>query len=116
MLRSDICLMQLQGTSLDASRRVFSWSRRLHSNLLPHAQYGKFCKGDSYLVLKTTQTKGGSYEWDLHFWLGAESSVDEVLCFHCLVYGAIVCVCKVVPTLVCNVVHTLVYVHTSMFI
>ena len=42
------------------------------------SQHGQFCTGDSYLVLKTIETKGGSFEWDLHFWLGAESSVDEV--------------------------------------
>lgn len=44
----------------------------------PAKSYGKFCKGDSYLVLKTTVTSGGSFEWDLHFWLGDESSVDEM--------------------------------------
>ncbi len=33
-------------------------------------------------MLKTIETKGGAFEWDLHFWLGAESSVDEV--FHVL--------------------------------
>lgn len=45
---------------------------------IPEKQHGQFCKGDSYLVLKTIETKGGSFEWDLHFWLGAESSVDEM--------------------------------------
>jgi hypothetical protein len=44
----------------------------------PKESYGKFCKGDSYLVLKTTISSGGAYEWDLHFWLGEESSVDEI--------------------------------------
>jgi len=44
----------------------------------PETSYGKFCKGDSYLVLKTTVTSGGAFEWDLHFWLGDESSVDEM--------------------------------------
>lgn len=44
----------------------------------PEKTYGKFCKGDSYLVLKTVRTSGGSFEWDLHFWLGEESSVDEM--------------------------------------
>ena len=66
--------------TVDVSTLIFSHVR---------AQYGKFCKGDSYLVLKTTQTGGGAYEWDLHFWLGAESSVDEVVCFRCCVYSAI---------------------------
>ena len=32
--------------------------------------YGKFCAGDAYIVLKTTTTKSGGYEYDLFFWLG----------------------------------------------
>ena len=37
---------------------------------------GKFFTGDSYILLKTTK-KGSSFSWNIHFWLGAESSQDE---------------------------------------
>jgi hypothetical protein len=37
---------------------------------------GKFYSGDSYILLKTTR-KGSSMSWNIHFWLGAESSQDE---------------------------------------
>ena len=39
--------------------------------------YGKFHTGDSYLVLRTVPTTSGGFEYDLYFWLGAETSVDE---------------------------------------
>nr|KYP73643.1 Villin-2 [Cajanus cajan] len=45
--------------------------------LLPKSEYGKFYMGDSYIILQTTQGKGGSYFYDLHFWLGKDTSQDE---------------------------------------
>ena len=40
--------------------------------------HGKFYSGDSYIVLHTKQQKGKSaLEWDIHFWLGKETSQDE---------------------------------------
>lgn len=43
--------------------------------------YGKFYIGDSYIVLSTKKCGGllglGSNSWDIHFWLGAETSQDE---------------------------------------
>lgn len=33
---------------------------------LPKEQFGNFCSGDCYIVLKTK----GSDNWDIHFWLG----------------------------------------------
>eukprot|EP00298_Acanthocystis_sp_HF-20_P005546 c15680_g1_i1.p1 GENE.c15680_g1_i1~~c15680_g1_i1.p1 ORF type:complete len:835 (-),score=375.35 c15680_g1_i1:37-2541(-) len=42
------------------------------------SDHGKFCSGDSYIVLKTTAVPGKtSYTWDIHFWLGSETSQDE---------------------------------------
>jgi len=38
---------------------------------------GKLYSGDSYIFLKTSQ-KTNAYTWDIHFWLGAESSTDEI--------------------------------------
>ncbi|XP_019529713.3 gelsolin isoform X3 [Aedes albopictus] len=39
--------------------------------------YGKFHTGDSYIVLNTKQSKSGILSWDIHFWLGLETSQDE---------------------------------------
>ncbi|MED6184361.1 Villin-2 [Stylosanthes scabra] len=44
---------------------------------LPKSEYGKFYMGDSYIILQTTQGKGGNYFYDLHFWLGKDTSQDE---------------------------------------
>lgn len=38
---------------------------------------GKFYTGDSYILLSTTQTSGGALSWNIHFWLGTETSTDE---------------------------------------
>lgn len=43
----------------------------------PKNQYGKFYTGDSYIVLSTKERKSGERYFDLHFWLGAETSQDE---------------------------------------
>ena len=37
---------------------------------------GKLFAGDSYILLSTVQ-KGSSLQWNLHFWLGSETSQDE---------------------------------------
>lgn len=44
----------------------------------PAEKYGHFYAGDSYLILNTTISKSGKFEWDLFFWLGKDSSVDEM--------------------------------------
>jgi gelsolin len=39
---------------------------------------GKFFSGDSYILLATLKSKtGSSLSWNIHFWLGAETSHDE---------------------------------------
>lgn len=43
----------------------------------PKDQYGKFYTGDSYIVLVTRENKRGEKSWDLHFWLGSQTSQDE---------------------------------------
>lgn len=40
-------------------------------------KYGKFYEGDSYIVLNTKQSKDKSISWDVHFWLGSQTSTDE---------------------------------------
>ncbi|XP_014672311.1 PREDICTED: gelsolin, cytoplasmic-like [Priapulus caudatus] len=47
---------------------VTAWDKR---------KYGEFFSGDAYIILKTGKTRSGSYSWDLHFWLGKDSSQDE---------------------------------------
>ena len=39
-------------------------------------KYGKFHVGDSFIVLATTETRG-VFRWEVHFWLGNETSQDE---------------------------------------
>ncbi|XP_037946730.1 gelsolin-like isoform X1 [Teleopsis dalmanni] len=43
----------------------------------PKNNYGKFFTGDSFIVLNTLQNKDKKLSWDVHFWLGSETSVDE---------------------------------------
>jgi len=42
----------------------------------PENQYGIFYSGDSYIVLNTYK-KGDQFKWDVHFWLGAFTTLDE---------------------------------------
>ncbi|CAL4930935.1 unnamed protein product [Urochloa decumbens] len=44
---------------------------------LRKSDYGKFYCGDSYIVLQTSCNKGGAYLFDIHFWIGKDSSQDE---------------------------------------
>ncbi|VVC99453.1 unnamed protein product [Leptidea sinapis] len=44
---------------------------------VPQSEFGKFYKGDSYIVLKTTSDKRNNLSWDIHYWIGSESSQDE---------------------------------------
>ncbi|KAG4393645.1 hypothetical protein AAZX31_03G119500 [Glycine max] len=44
---------------------------------LPRPDYGKFYMGDSYIILQTTQGKGSAYLYDIHFWIGKDTSQDE---------------------------------------
>lgn len=45
----------------------------------PKSKYGSFHKGDSYIVLvtKTSPENEDKLEWDVHFWIGGESTQDE---------------------------------------
>ncbi|XP_010545843.1 PREDICTED: villin-3-like [Tarenaya hassleriana] len=45
--------------------------------LVPKSEHGKFYMGDSYIILQTTQNKGGAYQYDIHFWIGKDTSQDE---------------------------------------
>lgn len=41
------------------------------------ADFGKFYKGDSYIVLKTTADKRNNLSWNIYYWIGSESTQDE---------------------------------------
>ncbi|KAG5671064.1 hypothetical protein PVAND_001279 [Polypedilum vanderplanki] len=43
----------------------------------PKKDYGKFYTGDSYIVLHTMESKSRALSWDVHFWLGLETTQDE---------------------------------------
>lgn len=44
---------------------------------IPKSDYGKFYSGDSYVVLQASSGKSGSHQYDIHFWLGKDTSQDE---------------------------------------
>jgi len=45
----------------------------------PKSSFGAFFTGDSYIVLNTYKRPGRqTLEWDIHFWLGKETSQDEM--------------------------------------
>lgn len=44
----------------------------------PKEDYGKFFNGDSYIILNTyTEGNSADLKYDVHFWIGSESSQDE---------------------------------------
>jgi len=44
----------------------------------PKRQHGKFHRGDSYIILVTTKDPNGDMLlWDIHYWIGSESTQDE---------------------------------------
>ncbi|KAK4774587.1 hypothetical protein SAY86_009522 [Trapa natans] len=45
--------------------------------LVPSSSHGKFFTGDSYIILKTTALKSGALRYDVHYWLGKDTSQDE---------------------------------------
>lgn len=45
--------------------------------VVPSKDFGKFYKGDSYIILKTTSDKRNNLSWDIHYWIGSETTQDE---------------------------------------
>eukprot|EP00947_MAST-08B_sp_MAST-8B-sp1_P005043 g5043.t1 len=52
---------------------------KFHVVAWPRKKYGKFHQGDSYIVLNTYKKSPDSeaLDYDIHFWIGGESSQDE---------------------------------------
>lgn len=44
---------------------------------VPKSEHGKFYMGDSYIILQTSPGKGGAYLYDIHFWIGKDTTQDE---------------------------------------
>ena len=44
----------------------------------PKSRYGEFYSGDSYIILNTKINDNGKKTYDVFFWLGAETTQDEV--------------------------------------
>jgi len=40
-------------------------------------EFGQFYKGDAYVLLKTNKDKKNKLSWDIHYWIGSESTQDE---------------------------------------
>ena len=55
----------------------------------PWPKHGKFHRGDSYIILNTfiknPDVNPDKLSWDVHFWIGEESTQDE--------YGTAACAC-----------------------
>ena len=44
---------------------------------VPKEMYRQFYRGDSYILMNTYATEGGTLRWDIHFWIGSQSTADE---------------------------------------
>lgn len=44
----------------------------------PEEEYGRFYKGDSYIILNTEETDSGKFSYQIFFWLGERTSTDEM--------------------------------------
>uniref|UniRef100_A0A0A9ALJ5 Gelsolin-like domain-containing protein n=1 Tax=Arundo donax TaxID=35708 RepID=A0A0A9ALJ5_ARUDO len=47
---------------------------KLQAVPVPKESYGKFFTGDSYIILKITALKNGSFRHDIHYWLGKDTN------------------------------------------
>lgn len=70
-----------QGTGTKAGLEVFR-IEKFKVVRVPVEEHGSFFSGDSYIVLNTyikgrTREGGHVFGWDIHFWLGRETSQDE---------------------------------------
>ncbi|KAI3715170.1 hypothetical protein L6452_22140 [Arctium lappa] len=45
--------------------------------IVAESSYGKFFTGESYIILKTNASKSGAFRYDIHYWLGKDTSQDE---------------------------------------
>uniref|UniRef100_A0A0C9S493 TSA: Wollemia nobilis Ref_Wollemi_Transcript_25648_3389 transcribed RNA sequence n=1 Tax=Wollemia nobilis TaxID=56998 RepID=A0A0C9S493_9CONI len=48
-----------------------------HPVAIPKSEHAKFYSKDSYIVLQTRAAKSGARHYDIHFWIGKDTSEDE---------------------------------------
>lgn len=66
-----------QEPSVGKSAGITKWRIENKCVVLQDDNNGKFFDGDAYIVLSTKVTGANKFSYDIHFWLGAECSVDE---------------------------------------
>ncbi|KAF2587874.1 hypothetical protein F2Q70_00041055 [Brassica cretica] len=72
------CFTAVGGVNLTFIRGTEIWRiENFQPVLVPKSEHGKFYMGDTYIVLQTTQNKAGTYLFDIHFWIGKDTSQDE---------------------------------------
>uniref|UniRef100_H2YUU6 Gelsolin-like domain-containing protein n=1 Tax=Ciona savignyi TaxID=51511 RepID=H2YUU6_CIOSA len=75
-MSSDKTLVELEKAGKSPGLQIWR-IENMHLAPVAKASFGTFFTGDSYILLNTIELKGSSKRWDLHFWLGDESSQDE---------------------------------------
>ncbi len=61
-----------------SSLLTLTFSLKYHRPVpVPANEFGKFYTGDAYIVLHTKEVKN-RFEYHIHFWIGLESTIDEV--------------------------------------
>uniref|UniRef100_A0A8C1E6A2 Villin-1 n=1 Tax=Cyprinus carpio carpio TaxID=630221 RepID=A0A8C1E6A2_CYPCA len=80
------CIFQHDNARPHTASITTSWLRRRSIRVLkwpnmelvpcPPKTYGQFFEGDSYVILYTHKTSN-NYTYDLHYWLGKDTSQDE---------------------------------------
>ena len=55
--------------------------RSVQTNMISSTSVPTFASGDSYIVLHTTEDEENenALQWDIYFWIGSDSSQDEVM-------------------------------------
>ena len=69
------------GTTLAESRLQIWRIEQFKVKPWPQSKYGRFHVGDSYIILNTyikdPENNPDKLAWDVHFWIGSESTQDE---------------------------------------
>lgn len=47
---------------------------------LDDVMLGKFYEGDCYIILRTFENENDNLDWDIYYWIGAETSLDKKAC------------------------------------
>uniref|UniRef100_A0A4W4FYY6 HP domain-containing protein n=1 Tax=Electrophorus electricus TaxID=8005 RepID=A0A4W4FYY6_ELEEL len=69
--------MQAKITAVTRNPGIIIWRiEKMELILVPDKSYGNFYEGDCYVLLSTRKV-GGSLSYDIHYWIGSESTQDE---------------------------------------